>query len=80
MNPYAKLLHYSSSVLYTPLNARTIGCNRMPTRKLKQHFSPKCRRLFNLSLNQSMYLCKYIDKGGEGIYNNVIAQNNVTHY
>ena len=41
---------YLSSKLYTALNARTIRCNRTPTRRLKQHFSPTCRRLFDLSL------------------------------
>ena len=49
MKPCAKLL-YSSSKFYTVLNARTIRCNRTPTRRLKQHFSPTCRRLFDLSL------------------------------
>ena len=35
------------------LNVRTIGRNRMPTCRLKQHFSPTCRRLFYLSLSAS---------------------------
>ena len=40
----------------TPLNARTIGrrkgaIKRGPTCRLKQHFSPTCRRLFDLSLH-----------------------------
>ena len=38
------------------MNARTIQCNRTPTRRLKQHFSPTCRRLIDLSLRADMKL------------------------
>ena len=55
MKLYAEELHYSSSKFYLPLNARTIhvGRNKMPTRRLKQHFSPyHCMQcLFDLSLS-----------------------------
>ena len=44
------MLLHSSSKFYAVLNARTIQCNRTPTRRLKQHFSPTCRRLIDLSL------------------------------